>query len=551
MATMSNVATEAVPAATKAPESAPGPRLLVQSLAVKLGQDVLRLQAPLTLRAGKLYVLWGPSGSGKSSFARALLGLGELSQPRSEVTGEATLFDALTLEHPLWRGQAYSPQSREHIAFLPQAEKLGFIDGLGTIENLRLFSRLPARDAQVQADLLAARFHLMGLPKNLSRASGGERMRLSAVRALMPRVAGEAPALVIADEPTAGLDTVAAHTLARELVELSRRKDCIVVIITHDPAIFTGQEPPEVDRAANAKTVRVLECGLGEGDVCPIEREAGQLRIEVGRPENEYVASVKRSATEFLALLGGFVLAPLAFLLGLARIKRPLFVAKQTLGDALGPGTQLFSWLGSLLIAGTVAYFIFMQLPRPELVEPLLISDILEATGHTLARVVLPLGAAAFITGKLGAAQAARLSSSVRSGLLETLALARWPAESFGLVSAVLAQTLAMALATGLALSFGMILASLIYVAGHEGASLGLALDLMRQGLEKTPNWSNFLIAKTLVSGFVGGSLAALFGLAPATSENDVAKAVHRTLLWGILGVITAQCIFIIWEFAK
>ncbi|MCC6150119.1 MAG: ATP-binding cassette domain-containing protein [Planctomycetes bacterium] len=548
---MTNAATESAPPPTKAPDSAPGPRLVIESLAVKLGQDALRLQAPLTMRAGKLYVLWGPSGSGKSSFARALLGLGELSQPRAEVSGEATLFDALTMEHPLWRGNAYSPQAREQIAFLPQAEKLGFIDGLSTAENLRLFSRLPAKDAQVQADLLAARFHLMGLPKKLARASGGERMRLSAVRALMPRVAGEAPAMLIADEPTAGLDTVAAHTLARELVSLARRKDCIVVIITHDPAIFTGQEPPEVDRAANAKTVRVLECGLGEGDVCPIEREAGQLRIEPGRPENEYVAAAKQGVMEFLALLGGLVLAPLAFLLGLARIKRPLFVARQTLGDALGPGTQLFSWLGSLLIAGTVAYFIFMQLPRPELVEPLLISDILEATGHTLARVVLPLGAAAFITGKLGAAQAARLSSSVRSGLLETLALARWPAESFGLVSAVLAQTIAMALATGLALSFGMILASLIYVAGHEGASLGLALDLMKQGLAKTPTWSNFLIAKVLLSGFVGGSIAALFGLAPATSENDVAKAVHRTLLWSILGVIATQCIFIIWEFAK
>jgi ABC-type transporter Mla maintaining outer membrane lipid asymmetry permease subunit MlaE len=119
------------------------------------------------------------------------------------------------------------------------------------------------------------------------------------------------------------------------------------------------------------------------------------------------------------------------------------------------------------------------------------------------------------------------------------------------LVSAVLAQTIAMALATGLALSFGMMLASLIYVAGHEGASLGLALDLMKQGLAKTPTWLNFLIAKVLVSGFVGGSIAALFGLAPATSENDVAKAVHRTLLWGILGVIATQCIFIIWEFAK
>lgn len=546
---MSEAATQAALALAQ-PDTSAGPKLVMESLEVKLGHDTLRLQAPLTLRAGKLYVLWGPSGSGKSSFARALLGLGELSQPRAEVTANATLFDALSLEHPLWRDNAYSPGAREHIAFLPQAEKLGFIDGLSTLENLRLFSRLSATDAKVQADLLAARFHLMALPRKLANASGGERMRLSAVRALMPRAKNESPALLIADEPTAGLDTVAAHALARELIALARRKDCIVVVITHDPAIFTGHEPPEIDRAGNARTVRVLQCTLAE-NAAPLESEIAQLRIEPGRPQNETLVALKRGVDEFLALSGGFVLAPLAFLFGLARLRRPLFVAKQTLVDALGPGTQLFSWLGSLLIAGTVAYFIFMQLPRPELVEPLLIADILEATGHTLARVVLPLGAAAFITGKLGAAQAARLSSSVRSGLLETLALARWSAESFGLVGAVLAQTLAMALATALSLSFGLMLASLIYVASHEGASLGLALDLMRQGLEKTPDWKNFLIAKVLVSGFVGGSLAALFGLAPATSENDVARAVHRTLLWGILGVIASQCIFIIWEFAR
>ena len=100
-------------------------------------------------------------------------------------------------------------------------------------------------------------------------------------------------------------------------------------------------------------------------------------------------------------------------------------------------------------------------------------------------------------------------------------------------------------------MSSGITLGALIYVAGHEGASLGLALDLMRQGLEKTPDWWNFLMAKVLVSGFVGGTISALFGLAPATSENDVARAVHRTLLWGILGVIATQCLFIIWEFSR
>ena len=133
--------------------------------------------------------------------------------------------------------------------------------------------------------------------------------------------------------------------------------------------------------------------------------------------------------------------------------------------------------------------------------------------------------------------------------MLETLALGRWPVESFALVPAVLAQVLAIAIATALAVVSGITLASLIYVAGHEGASLGLALNLMSDGLSDAPKWLEFLIAKVCVSGFIGGSLAAMFGLVPATSEDDVAKAVHRTLLWGILAVITAQCALIIWEF--
>jgi ABC-type transporter Mla maintaining outer membrane lipid asymmetry permease subunit MlaE len=281
-----------------------------------------------------------------------------------------------------------------------------------------------------------------------------------------------------------------------------------------------------------------------------INAEIGRLRIEAGRPLNPIVAAAKERTAELFTMLGGAVLSPLAFLWGLARIKRPLFVLKKVLAEGLSPGTHLFSWLGALLIGGTVAYFIFEQLPRPELVEPLLLEEILQATGHTLVRVVLPLGAAALITGKLGAAQAARLASSVRSGALETLALARWPVEAFGLVPAVLAQTLAIALATMLACVSGVTLASLIYVAGHEGASLGLALQLMSDGLDYAPKWQEFLWAKVLVSGFLGGALAAMFGLAPANSEDDVAKAVHRTLLWGILAVITAQCAFIVWEFA-
>src|SRR5690606_2737647 len=104
---------------------------------VRLSNDVLRLKAPIKLTSGKLYVLWGPSGSGKSSFVRALLGLGELASPRVRVSGDAVLADSLGIQHTLWSGETYHPAAREQIAYLPQSEKLGFIDGLSTQENVR------------------------------------------------------------------------------------------------------------------------------------------------------------------------------------------------------------------------------------------------------------------------------------------------------------------------------------------------------------------------------------------------------------------------------
>lgn len=544
--------------ATAEPETRPqttgglGASLKVESLEVRLGADALRLQKPVELEAGKLYVLWGPSGSGKSSFVRALLGLGELASPRVKVSGQVELKDGLGIEHAVWDGESYNPEARRQIAYLPQSEKLGFIDGLSTLENLRLFSNLDRESASTHSDRLAARFHLMSLPQKVSHASGGERMRLSAVRALLKRGDNEpAPALVIADEPTAGLDAVAAKSLAKELTDYAKRKESVVIVITHDPQVFTGQEPPEVNRASGSKIVHILECKVNDEGLAPVEREVGELRIEAGRPVNPLVAATKNKLAEGMNMLGGAVLSPLAFLWGLLRIRRPLFVLKKVLADGLNPGTHLFSFLGSLLIGGTVAYFIFEQLPRPELVEPLLLQEILQATGHTLVRVVLPLGAAALIAGKLGAAQAARLSSGVRSGMLETLALGRWSVESFGLVPAVLAQVVAITIATTLAVLSGVTLSALIYVAGHEGASLGLALDLMVDGLDKAPKWFEFLVAKIAVSGFIGGALAAMFGMTPATSEDDVARAVHRTLLWGILAVIAAQCALIVWEFTS
>jgi ABC-type multidrug transport system ATPase subunit len=530
-----------------------GPALEVSELQVRLGARRLMMDRPCTLQAGRLNLVVGPSGSGKSAFARALLGFGDLSDPTILCQGKVTVTDTAGQSHTLWNENGYNPSARQHIAFLPQAERLGFLDGLSLADNLALFSRLPAPAAASEADRLAKQFRLSPLPTALASASGGERIRLSAIRGLLPRRNVEdSCAVVIADEPTAGLDRASARSMADSLIELARSGQTVVMVITHEPELFL--EHASGKDWIDEQGVKIIECqfATAHGEPVtrePVTREIARLELAAVSPPPRPMDQWLERAAESLARLGAVALSPLAFVWGLLGLHRPLVLLRQVLVDASGPGTQVFSLAGCLLIAGTVAYFIFERMPKPELVEPLLLPETLAVTGHALVRVVLPLGACGLITTKLGAAQAARLAAAVRAGLLETLAMAGWRIEAYALVPAVVAQLLAMALATVLAVLGGVFLAAVVHVAGHGGDSLPLTINLMIDGLRKSPHWINYAIAKVVLSAFLGGTIAALFGSAPSRAEDDVARAVHRTLFWGVLAIIACQCALIIAEF--
>jgi hypothetical protein len=298
----------------------------------------------------------------------------------------------------------------------------------------------------------------------------------------------------------------------------------------------------------------IFECTVGNrpcAEPAAPPRIVCRLLLEAVPQNSERTARWRALAAEGLSYLGALALSPVAFLAGIAGLHRPRVLLRQALQDAIGPGTQAFSLVGCLLVAGTVAYFIFERMPKPELVEPLLLPEVLEVTGHTLVRVVLPLGACSLVTAKLGAAQAARIAAAVRGGLLETLAMAGWRVEAFALVPCVLAQCLAMGMATLAAIGAGMLLAATVYVAGHTDSSLPLTVALMTDRLDQAPHWWQFVLAKISLSSFLGGTIAALSGTVPSRAEDDVARAVHRTLLWSVLAVIASQCALVLWEFAS
>jgi ABC-type lipoprotein export system ATPase subunit len=524
------------------------PALELSSLEIELGPRRLHLDRSCTLQAGRLYLVVGPSGSGKSSFARALLGFGELSDPTAPCKGQVAIRDASGNVHPLWRGNVYNPAARSHIAVLPQAERLGFIDALSVTGNLSLFSSLGRGTANREIERLAVEFRLSPMPRNLASASGGERIRLSAIRGLLPRqTIGKMPAVIIADEPTSALDRASAQATVHTLLHLAQSGGCVVLVISHEPTLFV----PEFNvRDSTEEAVRIVECQAGGTETRDEDpHTVARLRLEnIPERKTRFTHHVSR-ALGTCQSLGAFALSPAAFVWGLLGPHRPLFLMRQILVDSIGLSTHVFSLVGCLLIAGTAAYFIFERLPKPELLDPLLLPEMMIVTGHTLVRVILPLGSCGLITTKLGAAQAARLAAAVRGGLLETLALAGWRVEAYALVPAVIAQVLAMFIGALLALAMGIVLAGFVYVAGHPEASLSLTVNLMIDGLDRAPHWRNYLLAKVVVSGFLGGTIAALCGIVPSQAKDDLARAVHRTLLWSVLAVIACQCFFVVVEF--
>lgn len=181
--------------------------------------------ASLSLAKGELAVLAGPSGSGKTTLLN-LLGL--LDRPDS---GRLTLLgeDVSGLDD---RGRARL--RREKLGFVFQSHQL--VPVLSAEENVALalwIRGLPEAECVSRARAALAAVGLRGLEGRRPDAmSGGQRQRVAVARA----VAGE-PALVLADEPTASLDSETAARLLDLFDELHARRGIAFLFSSHDPRI--------------------------------------------------------------------------------------------------------------------------------------------------------------------------------------------------------------------------------------------------------------------------------------------------------------------------
>nr|WP_228021312.1 ABC transporter ATP-binding protein [Romeria gracilis] len=179
----------------------------------------------LTVSAGEIRLLMGPSGSGKTTLLSILAGIltptgGRVNLLGQEITG-------------LSRRQL-ARFRRRHIGFIFQDFNL--FPALTAAENIELALKIKQRSTAEAKRLAAEYLEQVGLadrarhlPKDLS---GGQKQRVAIARAL----AGS-PKILMADEPTAALDSKTGQTVVALIQNLAKEKGCTVLMVTHDPRI--------------------------------------------------------------------------------------------------------------------------------------------------------------------------------------------------------------------------------------------------------------------------------------------------------------------------
>ena len=181
----------------------------------------------MTIRGGEFTAISGPSGSGKTT---ALNLIGALDTPTS---GTVRLEGA---DLGSMSRQALSQLRRDRIGFVFQAYNL--IPILSAYENAEIVmvvQGVPEAQRRERVMRLLARVGLEGLEQRRPlELSGGQQQRVAIARAI---AAG--PAIVLADEPTANIDSATAGALLDMMETLNREQGVTFLFSTHDPRVMT------------------------------------------------------------------------------------------------------------------------------------------------------------------------------------------------------------------------------------------------------------------------------------------------------------------------
>ncbi|NJM69729.1 MAG: ATP-binding cassette domain-containing protein [Scytonema sp. RU_4_4] len=206
------------------------PVLCIQNLNHYFGQGEQQKQVlddiNLDINAGEIVIMTGPSGSGKTTLLTLIGGL------RSVQFGSLRFLD----QELCGATPEQLVQARRQVGYIFQAHNLH--ESLSAQQNVRMSLEVHPQFSSMEMNAMAAKMlqevglgdHLHHYPENLS---GGQKQRVAIARALVSR-----PKLLLADEPTAALDSKTGRDVVNLMQYLAQEQGCTILLVTHDNRIL-------------------------------------------------------------------------------------------------------------------------------------------------------------------------------------------------------------------------------------------------------------------------------------------------------------------------
>lgn len=522
-----------------------GTAISLQDFALRAGDKQLLEHSSIEFPAGKLTLLLGCSGVGKSLLLRILSGLIEKDDPAIRYSGSI-----------LFRDADGNDTVRNHIDH-PVAvvfQSFALFDELTPSENIQIaidhgaakHSRGEARRA---ADEL---LNQLAVPTDRSTSvlSGGQQQRLAICRALAMQTD-----VVLYDEPTSGLDPNTGRQVAQMIRETQQKFQRTSVVVTHDFEALSDVADHIVLLNHREKKLQMVP-----------KEDWGKIPELLGTPPSAEIPRVNSQSLmgRLLSRLGVAAEATGVFMERLFLIpftllplwKSTRWACKMTWHyfQLVSGWSAIFYIAISGMIIGFVAQdFIFRYLPFRQYTEPLLIENLLHATGFSLFRFLVPILSTILIAARSGAAVAADVGSKVYGNQLDAMKTIGMSPDRSVRTPILYAFLIGTPLLTLISYLVASTTAGLAFLATHMKIGIPFwdyhfhkELLLADSGFYKGSGW---LIGKLLTCAVGTAIIAWTCGSSPKRSASEISTGVTRTILWSTLFTLLTHFVFSLLEF--
>ncbi len=518
-------------------EILPDDCITITDLTVVAGDRVLLQDTAAAFPKGKITLLVGPSGVGKSVLMKIIAGLITRQHDSIDFTGQIHVDGKVGK-----RGDC-------GVVF----QSFALFDELSPNGNVQFAESHASHPLKTPpSELLAG----LNVPNDVRTVllSGGQRQRLAIARTLAYN-----PPVILFDEPTSGLDPENSRKVGELIRQTSLLHEKTSVVVTHDYESL-------VDIADTVYLLNPIDRVLEEVPKkdWPRLSEILQPMAEVAAQKSDDLSVAKLSMKTVAEKTQRFfinttrcaeniVLGLLSFLPIWKSPKWGLRYLVHYMRLVFGPTAWFYLMMAGMITGFVTTYYIFQFLPFALYTEPLLVDDLLSATGFSLYRIFVPVLATVLIAARCGAAVTADVGSKRYSNQIDALKTFGVNPRYYLLTPILFSFLVGVPLLTLIAFFTARYTSLLTFTLTHEvhgpdywDRHFHNGLDMVNQFWYYGTDW---LFAKLLCCAIGTALISYHIGLRPKFSSSDVSKSVTGTILWSTLFVLVVHFCFAFFEF--